>query len=293
MGRHGGDPDARPDVDPDAEEAHAAAPWDALQLDADAPGRDARAGIRGNPVRRHAWKALLLALIAASGVVLWRLSPSEAASGTLLPRASQSGAAQSATAQSGAGPSTAGPSRTPPGGPVAGSGAPPGAAAVGPSGSSAAGPEVHVVGAVKKPGLYQLAAGSRVNDAIAAAGGAKKDADLAAVNLAAPVQDGQQVRVPTRGEASAAPGPPAVSAPAPGPNSGSGASPPGAPAVVRINAATEQQLQELPGIGPALAARLIAFREQNGRFTSSADLDAVPGIGPAMLAKLEGQVSYD
>ncbi|RKW71172.1 ComEA family DNA-binding protein [Galactobacter caseinivorans] len=290
MGRHGGDQDAQPSAE--ACEARDTAPWDALDL---SPADRDPGAARGGIVRRHAWKALLLALLAATGVVLWRLSPSEAASGTLLPRASASSQAQ----LSGSPPASGGEKAAEQGV------APPGAASPAVSGAAqsppgsaapAAGPNVHIVGAVKKPGLYRLTAGARINDAITAAGGAKKDADLAAVNLAAPVQDGQQLRVPKRGETSGG------SQGSPGSTPGGGALPPAAggpgpqgatPGIVRINEATAEQLQELPGIGPALSARLIAFREQNGRFTSAADLDAVPGIGPAMLAKLEGLVSYD
>lgn len=286
MGRHGGDADAETVTDP----AHPGAPWDDLDLDAAERSSDAP-GV--GPVRRHAWKAMLLALLAATGVVLWRLSPSEAASGTVLPRTSHSTPAH--ITGSGAPPAAGTASGTT--GALATSVAPGTQAAPGQAsaGTAATGPSVHIVGAVKRPGLYRLTAGSRVNDAIAAAGGASKDADLAAVNLAAPLQDGQQLRVPKRGESGigSAPrgaGPPGSAGTGPG-NATSG--PGTSPAVVRINVATAEELQELPGIGPALSARLIAFREQNGRFASAADLDAVPGIGPAMLAKLEGLVSYD
>jgi competence protein ComEA len=153
--------------------------------------------------------------------------------------------------------------------------------------------KVHVVGAVRRPGLYRLAAGARIDDAVEAAGGAAKGADLGGVNLAAPVADGTQIRVPARGEE---PVPGDRATPAPG---GSGLLPTG-PATaqgsdggtVNLNTADATTLQTLPGIGPALSQRLIEWREQQGPFTSSADLDAVPGIGPAMLAKLEGKVGY-
>jgi competence protein ComEA len=146
--------------------------------------------------------------------------------------------------------------------------------------------QVHVVGAVKHPGLYRLKPGTRVDDAVKAAGGALGRADLGAINLAAPVADGTQVRVPVHGETAApAVGPATSSDPAGSPQ-------PDAGAPVNLNTADATTLQTLPGIGPALSQRLIEWREQHGSFGSGTDLDAVPGIGPAMLAKLEGKVSY-
>jgi competence protein ComEA len=132
---------------------------------------------------------------------------------------------------------------------------------------------VHVVGAVHAPGLYRLREGSRVDDAIRRAGGAKAKAALELVNLAAPVADGQQVVVPSRGEA----GP--VSAGAAG---GSGAT----GGLVRLNSATLEELDTLPGIGPVTAQRIIDYRTANGAFSSVDELDAVPGIGPARLEQL-------
>ena len=148
---------------------------------------------------------------------------------------------------------------------------------------------VHVVGAVKRAGLYELPSGARANDALKKAGGATASADLSAVNLAAQVQDGQQLRIPRKGEAAESVSP-EVS------GSGGAASPgtrPGAAATVRINSASGVELEALPGVGPALAQRLMQWRSEHGRFRNAADLDAVPGIGPAMLAKLKPVVSYD
>ncbi|MGO3151403.1 MAG: helix-hairpin-helix domain-containing protein [Galactobacter sp.] len=159
--------------------------------------------------------------------------------------------------------------------------------------------QVHVIGAVKKPGLYRLPDGARVDDAVKAAGGATGKANLAGVNLAGAVGDGTQVRVPAKGESSTVAG-------------GSGSETLGAPqqgvqplsvrpgtdaantepSIVNLNTADATALQTLPGVGPAMSQRLIEWREQHGPFTSAADLDAVPGIGPAMLAKLEGKVGY-
>ncbi|GEL48611.1 hypothetical protein CHO01_37270 [Cellulomonas hominis] len=137
---------------------------------------------------------------------------------------------------------------------------------------------VHVVGRVASPGLVQLPAGSRVAEAIAAAGGALPDADLAAVNLAAVVQDGTQVHVPAPGEA---PGEASVAAADPG---GSG------PATVDVNAASAADLEALPGIGPVLAERVVAWRTEHGPFRDVDGLLDVPGIGPSVLAQIRDLV---
>lgn len=134
---------------------------------------------------------------------------------------------------------------------------------------------VHVVGAVRKPGLYRLPEGSRIDDAIRRAGGPRPKAELALVNLASPVADGQQVVVPARG---GAPGAGAVSAaPGAGPLPGE---------KVHLNSATLEQLDTLPGIGPITAQKILDYRTANGAFGSIDELDAVPGIGPARLADL-------
>jgi competence protein ComEA len=131
---------------------------------------------------------------------------------------------------------------------------------------------VDVAGAVRRPGLYTLAPGTRVDDALAAAGGATPRADVTAVNLAAPLADGEQVVVPVRGAAGAAGG-------------GAGS------AIVDLNSATAEQLDSLPGIGPSTAAKIVAYRQQHGAFHSLAELDAVSGIGPSKLAELKGLVT--
>jgi competence protein ComEA len=130
---------------------------------------------------------------------------------------------------------------------------------------------VHVAGAVARPGLYRLPDGSRVDDAIAEAGGAKPKAALDLVNLAAPVADGQQVIVPLRGSSAAL-----------GVDAGAGA-PAGK---VHLNSATLDQLDELPGVGPVTAQQILSYRDANGAFRSVDELDAVPGIGPATLEQL-------
>lgn len=146
-------------------------------------------------------------------------------------------------------------------------------------------PVVHVVGAVRRPGLYELEAGARVADAVQEAGGATPRADLSGLNLAAKVLDAQQVVVPRRGEAAA--GGSSAAAPAgPGGAAGAGA----ADAPIDLNAATAEQLETLDGIGPATAAKLLALRDERGGFRSVDDLAAVPGIGPKRLAALRARV---
>jgi competence protein ComEA len=133
---------------------------------------------------------------------------------------------------------------------------------------------VDVAGAVRRPGLHRLAPGTRVADAVAAAGGATTQAELVLVNLAAPLADGEQIVVPVRGSAVAAGGGSAASASAP----------------LDLNSATPEQLDALPGIGPATAAKIVAYRQAHGSFHSVDELDAVPGIGPARIEQLKGLV---
>jgi len=138
------------------------------------------------------------------------------------------------------------------------------------------GPElvVHVVGAVRRPGLYKLPQRSRVADAVARAGGSTRHADLSLINLAAPLSDGIQVVVPVRASAAAAP---AGQAPAAG-------SAPAGP--VHLNTATMEQLDSLPGVGPVTAQKILDYRQKHGAFSSLEELDAIPGIGPARLEQL-------
>jgi len=135
---------------------------------------------------------------------------------------------------------------------------------------------VHVVGAVRVPGLYRLARGKRVADAVERAGGATGKADLALINLAAPVADGQQVVVPARA-------PPGTAA---GEGGGGEAAGP-----VHLNTARLEQLDELPGVGPVTAQKILDYREKHGAFSSLRELDAIPGIGPARLAQLSELVA--
>ena len=183
----------------------------------------------------------------------------------------------------------------------------------GPSGEATV--RVHVAGAVNNPGVYTLPAQGRAVDAIAAASGAAADADLDRVNLAGALSDGVQIYVPHRGE-TAAPAqiqPNGGTANAGQGNAANGASQNGAsqggtqphpartltPAgsaqkgstPVNINTATAEELQTLPRIGPAMAQRIIAWREAHGGFRSVDELDAVPGIGPSMLENLRPLVT--
>ena len=135
---------------------------------------------------------------------------------------------------------------------------------------------VHVSGAVRHPGLVALPAGSRIVDALTAAGGPTGAADQSGVNLAARVADGQQVVVPKRGVAP----PAAASGPAGAPGS----------TTVSLGSATAEQLETLPRIGPALAARIIAYRDAHGGFSSVDQLSEVGGIGPKTLAGLRDLV---
>ncbi|WP_404291452.1 helix-hairpin-helix domain-containing protein [Glutamicibacter arilaitensis] len=130
---------------------------------------------------------------------------------------------------------------------------------------------VHVVGAVKKPGVYELPDGSRITDAIDKAGGMTKKARPDLLNLAAKLTDGQQIILPETTDSTATLG----EQPAQGGNS-----------KVSLNQADAEALQTLPGIGPALAKRIIDFRNKNGPFTSVEELDAVSGIGPVLLGEL-------
>lgn len=135
---------------------------------------------------------------------------------------------------------------------------------------------VHVVGAVHDAGVYRLADGARVQDAIARAGGATARADLQAINLAAKVADGQQIVVPRRGAS------PAVA----GGSAGAGPSGP-----VNLNSATAEQLDTLDGVGPSTAQKILDFRTAHGGFSSVDDLAQIPGIGPKKLESLRRQVT--
>jgi competence protein ComEA len=133
---------------------------------------------------------------------------------------------------------------------------------------------VHVAGAVRRPGVYSLAPGARVQDAVRRAGGARRGANVDAVNLAAKVADGQQIVVPSKTAPVAA-----------------GIAPGEAPSVpVSLGSATLEQLETLDGVGPATAQKIVAYRTEHGGFRSVDDLANVPGIGPKRLAALKPHV---
>lgn len=136
---------------------------------------------------------------------------------------------------------------------------------------------VHVSGQVNKPGVYELPDGSRVQDAVAAAGGPLAESDANALNLAAVIADGQKVTVPKPGEAVAVDSGSSTEAGVPG-------------AKVNLNLATPTQLEELPGVGPVLAERIVAHR-QKGRFTSPRQLMEVSGFGPKKYEALKDQIT--
>ena len=148
-------------------------------------------------------------------------------------------------------------------------------------GGSGSAVTVHVAGAVRRPGVYRLRSGARVDDALRHAGGPTRRADLSAVNLAARVEDGKQVLVPERAPAAAA----AATAPPASPGT---AATPAQP--LNLNTATLEQLDTLDGIGPTLAQAILDFREENGGFGSVEELAQVPGIGEKRLASLREQV---
>jgi len=129
---------------------------------------------------------------------------------------------------------------------------------------------VHVSGAVERPGLVTVPSAARVADVVAAAGGAKSGADLGELNLAATVRDGEQIVVPMPGEVS--------------PGSGE------ASRGIDLNRSPAAELEELPGVGPVLASRIVEYREANGPFSEIEDLLDVGGIGEAKLAAMRDAI---
>ena len=283
------------DQQPDWNEVDDWAEWE----QADQPGttRSARWGL--SP------RVLLLVAVLALVAVVWGVTQFSAA-----PRAEQV-ASPSASAES---VQAVGAQQSPGAQSTAQPGAHPSESAQG-GASGEATVRVHVAGAVNNPGVYTLPAQGRAVDAIAAASGAAADADLDRVNLAGALSDGVQIYVPHRGE-TAAPAqiqPNGGTANAGQGNAANGAAQNGAsqggtqphpartltPAgsaqkgstPVNINTATAEELQTLPRIGPAMAQRIIAWREAHGGFRSVDELDAVPGIGPSMLENLRPLVT--
>ena len=192
--------------------------------------------------------ALILVVVLIAAVGVWRHAATREHSQALAQSSSE-------RAESGSAPVEAGPS---PHAPAS-------------AGDNADDVVVYVSGAVASPGVLTLPANSRVIDAITAAGGATPEADLESINLARILVDGEQIRVGVVGES-----PPSASA-------GTGTD---AQACVRLATATDTELQTLPGIGPALAQRIISYRSTHPRLTSVEELDDVPGIGPSLIEKI-------
>jgi len=142
---------------------------------------------------------------------------------------------------------------------------------------------VHVCGAVRAPGVYELESNERVVKAIEMAGGATEEAKLDALNLAAKLVDGQKIYVPREGETP----PVVVSSASGGSNSTVSAG------LINLNAATLEELDTLPGIGPVLAQRIIDYREAHKGFTSVSELQEVSGIGPKKFADIKDKVTVN
>lgn len=141
----------------------------------------------------------------------------------------------------------------------------------------------HVAGAVAEPQVVELEPGARVLDAVEAAGGLRDDAAAHGINLAAEAQDGELIWVPTTQELEEGAAPPVA-------EQGAGADDGGTP--INLNTADAAQLEELPGIGPALAERIIAHRQSHGDFGALEELAAVSGIGPAILENIVDEVTW-
>ena len=180
------------------------------------------------------------------------------------------------------------------GGGAAGGGAD-GGAAQAPAASPAPDVVVYVCGAVRMPGVVRLPAGARVTDALEVAGGPTAKAELAAVNLAAPVTDGQQIVVPERGAVGALAAAPADGSAGSGgglgATAGSAAGGAGPGAIVNINTASLEELDSLDGVGPSTAQKIIDYRTANGGFTTVDEIKEVPGIGDAKFAAMQASIT--
>lgn len=274
------------------------------------PGRDDLDGWRQRvldrlpvTIRESRWAvpltavAALLAVVGLVGTVV-AVRTAAATPGIPVPaRALVSAGPSAPSTTSPAGAAGAAPSPTPSSAPSLRAGVDQAGAGVAGDGQARGELVVHVVGQVRKPGVVRLPAGSRVNDAVAAAGGALDAADLTRVNLARVLVDGEQLFVPRPGEELPAE---VAAAPAGGGRAGQageGADVTGAGAAagqgapLNLNTATSAQLQELPGVGPVLAGRILQWREENGRFSSVDELGEVSGIGPKVLERLRPLVT--
>jgi competence protein ComEA len=141
---------------------------------------------------------------------------------------------------------------------------------------------VHVIGAVPRPGVYEFAEGSRVEDAIQAAGGLLAQAEVSFINLAAPLEDGQQLDIPFKD--GAPPSGPFSEEPLATQNANQSE-------LININEASLDELDTLPGIGPTTAEKIIEYRELNGPFQNIEDIMNVSGIGPATFEEIEDLIT--
>lgn len=151
---------------------------------------------------------------------------------------------------------------------------------------------VHVIGAVPRPGLYEFAKGARVQDAIDAAGGLLASANIGAINLAAPLEDGQQLNIPYKtGQEPAANDNNANSLVLPGSTEEPANTSQDNKDLININTASAEELDSLPGIGPTLAQRIIAYREENGPFQTIEDIVNVSGIGSSTFENIKDLIT--
>jgi competence protein ComEA len=146
--------------------------------------------------------------------------------------------------------------------------------------------QVHVAGAVAQPGVYPLAREARLQDAVDAAGGALENSDISQLNLAEKLSDGDRVEVPTR-----APTPSAATAPAGQDEPQSEAQQADVGGLININLASQNMLETLPGIGPATAMKIIAYRQEHGPFEIISDIVNVSGIGPSTYDKIKDSIT--
>jgi competence protein ComEA len=241
------------------------------------------AAARGVGTRRVRWApdsrgAIGLGLVVLVAVVatLWWVLSARPHSQAIGPVGSGGPAGSAGTADSITSTSSAGGSAAVPGGGPTG---PSGGGSFGPSGSSSATVLVDVAGKVRRPGVYRLPAGSRIYQAIRAAGGARPGVSTTALNLAATVTDGQQIvvggRAPPVSEGGGQPG----------------SSTPSTATPVDLNTATLEQLESLPGVGPVLGQNILDRRNAHGQFASTDQLQQVPGIGDVRMAQLQPLVT--
>lgn len=270
-----------PDDDPDPEPARTPEAWDPVDPTAGQPGLTVRLATRFGVSPAHVVLVsvgLVLALVLA-GVAFVRARPHEASVGLVAVPTASAGSRLAVPTPVPADPAVVSRASPDPTSSVPSS-----------SAATAAALVVHVIGKVRRPGVVRVPPGARVMDAITAAGGAARGADLSTLNLARLVSDGEQIAVDVpsaAGGSGAAPG-----VPGGGGGAGSGAAGSGAStAAVDLNSADLTVLETLPGVGPVLAQRILDFRTENGRFTRIDELKDVKGIGAKTFADIEPHVT--